>query len=59
MPVENLVGPEMVRRLCWEWQVPADADVVAYIEERFAADGARPWQRELTVPRLAKALSAD
>ncbi|EME66023.1 ribonuclease D [Rhodococcus ruber BKS 20-38] len=59
VPVENLVGPEMVRRLCWEWQVPADADVVAYIEERFAADGARPWQRELTVPRLAKALSAD
>ncbi|MGI1846331.1 HRDC domain-containing protein [Rhodococcus sp. SJ] len=58
VPVENLVGPEMVRRLCWEWQVPADADVVAYIEERFAADGARPWQRELTVPRLAKALSA-
>ncbi|MDX5310234.1 MAG: ribonuclease D, partial [Rhodococcus sp. (in: high G+C Gram-positive bacteria)] len=48
VPVENLVGPEMVRRLCWEWQVPADADVVAYIEERFAADGARPWQRELT-----------
>lgn len=59
VPVENLVGPEMVRRLCWEWQVPTDADVVAYIEERFAADGARPWQRELTVPRLAKALSAD
>ena len=59
VPVENLVGPEMVRRLCWEWQVPTDADVVAFIEERFAADGARPWQRELTVPRLAKALSAD
>jgi len=59
VPVENLVGPELVRRLCWEWRVSADTDVVAYIEERFATDGARPWQRELTAPRLAKALTAD
>ncbi|MBM7461215.1 HRDC domain-containing protein [Rhodococcus coprophilus] len=57
VPVENLVSPELVRRLCWDWDVSAGADVEAYIEDRLAAGGARPWQRALTAPRLAKALT--
>ncbi|MGW5337865.1 HRDC domain-containing protein [Rhodococcus pyridinivorans] len=59
VPVENLVSPELVRRLCWDWDVSDGDDVEEYIDGRFAEGGARPWQRALTVPRLAKALTAE
>ncbi|HET7741254.1 MAG TPA: ribonuclease D [Mycobacterium sp.] len=54
VPSENLLTPDTVRRLCWDWQpVPDTASVV----EAFLAEaGARAWQRELTVPVLAAAL---
>ncbi|UNB50156.1 ribonuclease D [Mycolicibacterium sp. YH-1] len=54
VPSENLLTPDTVRRLCWDWQpVPDTASVV----EAFLAEaGARAWQRELTVPVLAQAL---
>jgi ribonuclease D len=56
VPTENLLTPDTVRRLCWDWQpVPDPAPVV----EAFLAEaGARAWQRELTVPVLAEALVA-
>ncbi|MDR3661362.1 MAG: ribonuclease D [Mycobacterium sp.] len=54
VPAENLLTPETVRRLCWDWQ-PA-ADVEAAVEEFLAAAGARPWQRELCGPVLVAAL---
>ena len=55
VPTENLLTPELVRRLVWDWQpVPDPAPVI----DEFLADvGARPWQRELTVPVMAKALT--
>jgi len=59
VPVENLVSPELVRRLCWDWDISGGVDVEEYIDGRFAEGGARPWQRTLTVPRLAKALTAE
>ncbi|MBP1158464.1 ribonuclease D [Rhodococcus sp. PvR044] len=60
VPVENLLTPELVRRLCWDFD-PADhpgdlTRVTAEIDETLAAGGARPWQRELTAPLLAEAL---
>lgn len=55
VPTENLLSPELVRRLCWDWAGAADAS--AAIEEFLTAGGARPWQRELAVPVLAAALS--
>ncbi|MDT5401058.1 MAG: ribonuclease [Mycobacterium sp.] len=55
VPTENLLTPELVRRLVWDWQpVPDPAPV---IDEFLAEAGARPWQRELTVPVMAKALT--
>lgn len=54
VPTENLLTPELVRRLCWEWAGAADAATA--VEEFLAAGGARPWQRQLTVPVLAVAL---
>ncbi|AGB22963.1 ribonuclease D [Mycobacterium sp. JS623] len=55
VPTENLLSPELVRRLCWDWK-PVD-DVAAAVDEFLRDAGARPWQRELTVPVLAEALS--
>ncbi|MEB3022530.1 ribonuclease D [[Mycobacterium] crassicus] len=55
VPTENLLTPELVRRLCWDWN-PATPDVTTVIEEFLTNSGARPWQRELAVPVLAAAL---
>ena len=51
MPTENLVTPEIVRRLCWDWQ-PVD-DVGAAVDDFLREAQVRPWQRELVVPALA------
>ncbi len=57
VPAENLVSPELVRRLCWDWQDSADA---AGAVELFLRDaGARSWQRQLVVPALARALTSS
>jgi ribonuclease D len=55
VPTENLLSPDLLRRLCWDWS-PATPDPAATIEEFLVAGGARPWQRELTVSLLAQAL---
>ena len=47
LPVENLISPDVVRRLLWD--APARADA-AWLAERRTMLGARPWQRELTIP---------
>ena len=57
VPVENLISPELVRRLCWDWDPVPGADVTEYIAMRFADGGARPWQREVVAPRLATVLT--
>lgn len=54
VPTENLVSPELVRRLCWDWKETADTTgaVATFLRD----GGARSWQRELAVPALARAL---
>ncbi len=53
LPVENLLSPDLVRRLCWEPPAEHDrAGVAAWLTER----GARRWQVELTVDLLKAAL---
>jgi ribonuclease D len=51
VPTENLVSPDLVRRLCWDWV--HNTDVEAFLRE----GGARPWQCELVVPALTAALN--
>jgi ribonuclease D len=55
VPAENLVTPDLVRRLCWDWERPA-GDTATVIDEFLVAGQARRWQRELVVPVLAAAL---
>ncbi|SUA80295.1 Ribonuclease D [Nocardia otitidiscaviarum] len=58
IPVENLLTPDLLRRMCWDGlpRTAANGDGAAVIDDYLSAGGARPWQRELTVPRLATAL---
>jgi ribonuclease D len=56
VPTENLISPDTVRRLCWDW---AGAEDVHGAIDAFLRDAqARPWQRELVVPVLTGALTA-
>ncbi|WP_036449761.1 ribonuclease D [Mycobacterium marinum] len=57
VPTENLVTPELVRRLCWDWAPVAAAEITSTIDEFLATGQARVWQRELVVPALAAALA--
>lgn len=54
LPVENLLTPDLVRRMCWD--PPAEASVVS-VAEALGAAGARPWQVEHAAPLLAQALA--
>ncbi|ORX01020.1 ribonuclease D [Mycolicibacillus trivialis] len=56
VPAENLLSPELVRRLCWDWA--GSADTAAAVEDVLRAGGARSWQRRLVVPALATALDS-
>jgi ribonuclease D len=53
MPTENLVQPDVIRRLTWD--PPAELTDVS-ITARLTELGARRWQVELTAHALAKAL---
>ncbi|PWI41347.1 HRDC domain-containing protein [Streptomyces sp. ICBB 8177] len=53
LPQENLIAPDIVRRLCWE--PPADPTPEA-VAERLRERGARPWQVGLVADVIAKAL---
>ncbi len=54
VPVENIVQPDLLRRLCWTPPLPLDAAAIA---DQLAAGGARPWQVELVAPPLAAAFA--
>lgn len=53
MPVENVISPEAVRRLCW---TPPDAVSADTVAGALRAQGARPWQIEATCACLCEAL---
>ena len=53
VPVENLLQPDALRRLCWAPPAEVTAESVA---EQLAARGARPWQTDLLADPLATAL---
>lgn len=55
VPPENLLSPDIVRRLCWDWA--AVDDTAAAVEAFLDTTSARRWQREMTVPVLTAALT--
>lgn len=52
VPVENLLTPDLLRRVCWN--PPPDAGPEG-LAAALAAGGARPWQVELTAAAIAQA----
>lgn len=56
VPVQNLLQPDLLRRLCWRPPQPLDLGAV---QEALHAGGARHWQRELTAAPLLHALLAE
>jgi len=55
IPVENLLLPDLVRRLCWE---PPAQISAASVADRLVLGQARPWQVDLAAAPLAVALAA-
>jgi ribonuclease D len=56
VPVENVLSPDLVRRLMWSPPEPADAAAVA---DALRAGGAREWQIGLTRDLLTEAITAS
>ena len=57
IPVENLMTPEHVRRVCWKPPTGATETLsVAAVEQALTELGARQWQVALVAPALAAAL---
>jgi ribonuclease D len=54
VPVENLLSPDLVRRIMWSPPDGRDAEAVAAV---LRAGGARDWQVELTLPVLTEAVA--
>ncbi len=55
LPLENLVSPDLVRRI--DWTPPAGGDEAA-VAAALRAGGAREWQVELVAPVLTDGLRA-
>lgn len=53
VPVENILLPDLVRRMCWQ---PPEERRTESVAEVLRENGARPWQIELTAEFLAEAL---
>ena len=53
VPTENLVSPDLVRRLCWDFSGGPPMSRETVIAEFLSAGGARNWQRALVVPALS------
>ena len=57
IPVENLITPEHVRRVCWSPPAGATETLsLSLVEESLRKLGARQWQIDLVAPALAAAL---
>jgi len=55
LPVENLLSPELLRRVAWTPPEPHTTDAVA---DALSAGGARSWQVGLTAEAIATAMAA-
>ena len=55
LPVENLLSPDVLRRLSWDPPQPSDPETVG---AALASYGARAWQVELTAGPVAEAFNA-
>ena len=56
VPAENLVTPELVRKLCWELPPVEQSKYEEYVASQLKSYGARDWQIDQVAPLIASAL---
>jgi ribonuclease D len=57
IPAENLISPEIIRRICWTPPLHSTSSLeVEAVSQAMLALGARPWQVNLLAPSVAAAL---
>jgi ribonuclease D len=57
IPAENLISPEVIRRICWAPPAASTAALdVAAVAQAMTTLGARPWQVEIVAEPVAAAL---
>ncbi|WP_462417417.1 HRDC domain-containing protein [Kytococcus sp. Marseille-QA3725] len=57
VPVENLLTPSLLRRVIWDSAGQDSVDPQA-VDHALTEGGARPWQRELAVPVVERAVAS-
>ena len=57
IPTENLVTPELVRKICWQEPPATNSEYENFVNEQLNKMGARPWQIELVTPVISASLS--
>jgi ribonuclease D len=56
VPTENLVTPELVRKICWPQPPALSSEYQPFVKNELAKMGARPWQIEQVANAIASAL---
>jgi len=56
VPTENLVTPELVRKICWQQPPASSSEYENFVIEQLTSMGARPWQIELVTPAISASL---
>jgi ribonuclease D len=56
IPIENIITPEFIRRICWQEPPKSKSDYQAFIENELIKFGARKWQIEQVVAPLEVAI---
>ena len=57
IPVENLITPELVKRICWQNPPTEISKYEGFVKGELEKMGARPWQIELVTSIIAPCLS--
>jgi len=57
IPTENLVTPELVRKICWQEPPATNSEYENFVTEQLNKMGARPWQIDLVTPAISASLS--
>ena len=58
IPTENLVTPELVKKICWQQPPSSSSEYESFVITQLTQMGARPWQIEQVSPVIAAKLDA-
>jgi ribonuclease D len=56
IPAENLITPELVRKICWALPEVDQSQYEKFVADELVKLGARPWQVTQVAPLISSAL---